>query len=98
MIIVAVGEETGSTANRKGQRFISSSVLFCLFFSPSLLEVPDCYVWLTSRSLWQLSTHTARHSLVATLEKFQYLGFSSSYLKFPLVCEMGTFSLTDQQQ
>lgn len=86
----------------KSQHF-NYSFLLCLLFFPSHLEVPACYVWLTSRSLWQLSTHTHRHAHMCTesgslLEKPQYLGFSSSYLEFPLVCEMGTFSLTDQQQ
>lgn len=41
-------------------------VLFVSFFP--LLEVPARYVWLTSRSLWQTSTHrhTHTHSLAFT--------------------------------
>lgn len=84
-----------------------STTVFCFVCYPPP-EVHACYVWLTSRSLWQLSTHihtdidtqtdTHTYRVQFTAEKPQYLGFSNSYLEFPLVCEMGTFSLTDQQQ
>lgn len=50
----------------KGQHF-NYSFLLCLLFFPSHLEVPACYVWLTSRSLWQLSTHTDMHTYAQSL-------------------------------
>lgn len=95
--IVTPREETGYAADIKVS--VSSVLVFCFvcyFFSPGspcLLRLADLQVIMAA-----FYTHTVWLSLVATLEKFQYLGFSSSYLKFPLVCEMGTFSLTDQQQ
>lgn len=51
--------------NYLGQSFICSSVLFCLLVF-SLLEVPACYVWPTSKSLWQLYTHACTHTCMHT--------------------------------
>lgn len=86
----------------KGQHFNYSFFVWFVTPPPPPLEIPACYVWPNSRSLWKLSTHTETHAHMYrvwfTSEKPQYLGFSNSYLEFPLVCEMGTFSLTDQQQ
>lgn len=86
----------------KGQHF-NYSFLFCLLFFPphlkSLLHLADLQVIMAA-----FHTHRRAHictesgSMLVLLEKPQYLGFSSSYLEFPLVCETGTFSLTDQQQ
>lgn len=79
-----------------------STIVFCCvcyFFPLTWKSLPATFGWPPGHygSFPHTQTCTHMHSESGSLlDKPQYLGFSSSYLEFPLVCEMGTFSLTDQ--